>query len=208
MAGVKKGNIPWNKGVTGYKTSKPKGKCDNTGKTHFKKGHVPWNKDGHFVMSNQWKENIKKATIGVDHNNKGHKHTQEWKDERSRWMKSQSREFYAKCLRRKSISSLEEAYMKLFIKHKVPYKFVGNGEFWIGKKNPDFIHSQGEKIAIEVFYRKHKDIFRGGVEMWKDNRRKYFREHGWKVIFLEPTDLLNNLLFKKGGERINSLITK
>lgn len=90
MGGVKKGNIPWNKGVTGYKTSKSSGACDNTGRTHFKKGHSPWNKGKHFVMSDQWKENIRKATTGVNHNNSGYKHTQEWKDTRSKWAKENS----------------------------------------------------------------------------------------------------------------------
>ncbi|MFA6982207.1 MAG: DUF559 domain-containing protein [Patescibacteria group bacterium] len=85
MAGVKKGNIPWNKGVTGYKTSKSGGKCDNTGRTHFNMGHIPWNKGKHFVMSEEWKENIRKATVGVDHNNSGYKHTDEWISQRKKW---------------------------------------------------------------------------------------------------------------------------
>lgn len=197
---VKKGNLPWNKGVTGYRAiGKKKGVCDNTGRTHFKKGCVPWNKGKNHPMSDETKKKIGKANKGKKYA-LGCKRTEKWKKERSEWMKKQSVEFFAKRLRRRPMSSLEVQFNELFTKNKLPYKFVGNGDFWIGRKNPDFINTNGQKIAIEVYYRRHKEQFAGGFERWKEDRVKCFREYGWETIFLEPTDLLSNLNYLKGGE--------
>lgn len=83
-----KGGIPWNKGLTGYHTSKRGrvGVCENTGRTHFKPGCVAWNKGKHFIMSDEWKLNISKANKGVARN-KGYKHTDEWKKQKREWSK-------------------------------------------------------------------------------------------------------------------------
>jgi len=83
MSGIK-GMTPWNKGTTGYKTSKNKGQCDNTGITHFKIGHIPWNKGKHFIMSEEHKQKISEANKG-NKSNVGKKHTEEWKKKRKEW---------------------------------------------------------------------------------------------------------------------------
>jgi hypothetical protein len=65
-SGVKSGHVPWNKGKTGYKKiSTGKGRCLNTGKTHFKKGAVPWNKGiSGYVQPDGTGEKISKALRG------------------------------------------------------------------------------------------------------------------------------------------------
>jgi very-short-patch-repair endonuclease len=92
------------------------------------------------------------------------------------------------------MSSLEIKMNNILKKNNLPYKFVGNGEVVIGKKCPDFVNVDGEKIAIEVYWTKHKDIFRGGTENWKINRQNIFNEYGWKVLFFDETQIKEDII--------------
>jgi very-short-patch-repair endonuclease len=94
-----------------------------------------------------------------------------------------------KMLRRNPKSSLEKKFEKIVRKLNLPYKFVGDGDFMIGKKCPDFIHLN-DKVAIEVYYRKHKEQFRkGGLQKWKEERQKIFNSYGWKLLFFDETQV-------------------
>ena len=107
--------------------------------------------------------------------------------------KKQSEETIRKRLSPREKSSLEIKFEDIIKKLGFPYKFVGNGEVLIARKCPDFINSNGDKIAIEVYYRKHKDIFHKlGLEGWKADRIKIFNENGWKVIFFDETQVNEN----------------
>ena len=94
-----------------------------------------------------------------------------------------------KALRRRTMSSLEIKMIGLLARRGLPYKFVGNGDFSIGRKVPDFINCNGEKIAIEVFCRKHKEMFRGGLDRWKTERTAIFNSYGWRLIFFDETEV-------------------
>ena len=87
------------------------------------------------------------------------------------------------------MSNLEIKSLGIIQKMGLPYKFVGNGEFFVGRKCPDFVNCNGEKIAVEVYYRRHKDMFSGGLENWKKDRQKIFSEYGWKIIFFDETQV-------------------
>lgn len=47
-------------------------------------------------------------------------------------------------------TSLEKQMIDFIKQHNLPYKYVGDGSFWIGRKNPDFININGGKKLIEV----------------------------------------------------------
>jgi|SRR3990167_1529670 len=81
-------------------------------------------------------------------------------------------------------------------KFDLPYKFVGNGNFFIEKKNPDFINCNGKKIAVEVFYKKHKELFQGSINTWKQERQKIFSNYGWKIVFLDETQVNEDFTLK------------
>ena len=77
---------------------------------------------------------------------------------------------------------------------------MGNGEIIVARKVPDFVNSDGEKVAIEVYYRRHKELFRGGLEVWKAERAKIFTKEGWKIIFFDETEVtLDKVLNKLPG---------
>ena len=105
-------------------------------------------------------------------------------------------EIIKKRLRRNPKSSLETKFEDIINQFNLPYKFVGDGKFFIERKNPDFININGEKIAIEVYYRKHKEKFAGGLENWKMNRQKIFNDYGWKIMFFDETQVKEDLILK------------
>lgn len=113
--------------------------------------------------------------------------------------KPPSRELIKKRLLRIPKSSLELKFERIIQELKMPYKYVGNGELIIKKKCPDFVNSEGKKIAIEVYYRKHKELFRNGLEEWKNERTKIFSSAGWNLIFFDETEVNKNIILNKLG---------
>ena len=107
-----------------------------------------------------------------------------------------SQEQIKKCLRRNPISSLEKKFLEIINKHNLPYKFVGNGDFLIGRKCPDFININGQKIAIEVYYRGHKEFFKGGLQKWMEERQNIFNSFGWQIKFFDETEVKEELILK------------
>lgn len=153
------GHIAWNKGIKGM---------HNSPDTEFKKGHkIVFSKEHNQRISDTRKRMFKNGELIVPI----------------------SDELIRKRLRRKEKSSLEIKFEKIADALNLPYKFVGNGEFIIGGKCPDFINCNGEKIAIEVYYRKHKEMFRGGLEKWKQERSEIFAKYGWKILFFDETQI-------------------
>lgn len=116
------------------------------------------------------------------------------------WLRT--KESIRKALRRHPISSLEIKFKSIIEKYNLPYKFVGNGNFFIEKKNPDFINTNGNKIAIEVYARIHKEKMRNmTIVKWKKEREKLFSKYGWKTLFFDETQIneQNVLNTLKGG---------
>lgn len=136
-------------------------------------------------LANKGKKNMKLSKIL-----KGRDIT--WKDKISKTLKGrkQSKEHIRKRLKRKDKSNLEIKFENIINNLNLPYKFVGNGSFFIAGKCPDFINQNGERIAIEVFARIHKEKFRdGGLNKWKKDRKKLFESCGWKIIFFDETQV-------------------
>jgi len=74
----------------------------------------------------------------------------------------------------------EKKMMEIIKEYNLPYKYVGDGSFWIGKNpsvNPDFINVNGAKKVIEVF---------GDYWHRNDNgrREKQLKNYGYKCIVI------------------------
>ena len=184
-----KGYIPWNKGLkTGLQhdgqfkvgmTAWNKGKLVGNHGNGYKEGGLGPNKGKIFSASHR--ANISKALTG----------------------RRLSPQHVKNALRRREMSSLEIKFQQIIDEYQLPYKFVGNGEFMIENKNPDFININGEKKAIEVYYKRHKEEFRNGIQAWKEDRASIFAKYGWELLFLEATDLNNKTIINKilrGGD--------
>lgn len=63
------------------------------------------------------------------------------------------------------------------------WKYVGDGEIWIGGKNPDFINIRGKKQVIEVF----GDYWHRGED--PQERINHFRKYGFDCIVIWESEL-------------------
>lgn len=180
----KRPNSGWfKKGMKAPKTAIKKGEHLSKS-TEFKKGSKPWwivrgiphpdkglFKKGHPFVGDLSKSLMQKGKPSL------------WKG------RHPTRETIRKMLTRRPMSSLEIKMQGIIDKHKLPYKFVGNGAFFIERKNPDFVNINGEKKAVEVYYRKHKELFKGNVEAWKKERKAIFNKYGWQLFFFDETQV-------------------
>ena len=139
-------------------------------------------------------------------NRTGIKHTEETRKKLRKLLldykkTSRYQQAVKKMLGHRGKSSLEARFESIFNELKLPYRFVGDGAFSIERKIPDFINTNGRKIAIEVYYRRHKESFRNGLIAWQNERSEVFKKYGWKIVYLDETmanlDKVNNLI---GGE--------
>jgi len=112
-----------------------------------------------------------------------------------KWLSTE--EGLKKVLSRRTPTSLEEKFQKIINKYNLPYKYVGDGSFIIGRKNPDFINTNNEKIAIEVYARYYKLRNNDSIDDWKEKRSKVFKSFGWETIFFDETEVSEKFILEK-----------
>jgi len=197
VIGRPKGGVPWNKGmkrsngdpipVHVYHEMSPEGRERQikaisgkhfSSETEFKKGMKPWNTGK--PCSDETKAKLK-----------GQKRSGEVRLKMSNAKKGKplSAEHIRKVLTRRTPTSLEKKFQNIVDKNNLPYKFVGDGSFMIERKNPDFINTNGHKIAIEVYARYYKLRHKETVQEWMDEREAIFNKYGWSVIFFDETQV-------------------
>ena len=69
----------------------------------------------------------------------------------------------------------EQRFLKIIEKHNLPYRYTGDGEVWIGSKNPDFIEAtNGKKEVIEIF----GEVFHSPLFTFKESIPYHQTYHG------------------------------
>lgn len=93
-------------------------------------------------------------------------------------------------------TSFEKIMIDIIKKHNLPYKYVGDGAFILGGKNPDFINVNGKKICVEVYC----DYWH--PKNYEEIRTKHFKKYGWNTIFINEREIDNEskILGKIKGE--------
>lgn len=71
------------------------------------------------------------------------------------------------------------------------WKYVGDGSFLIGYKNPDFINVNGKKICIELYHAYFKIKAFGSCERYEEQRNNHFAKYGWNTLFIQGFELDN-----------------
>jgi len=149
-------------------------------------------------MEKMWQENSEKTRLrwaDAEYKNRvKNSFKKKWKDKE--WKEKQLEKMFKGMENRPT--SLEKEMIDLIKRNNLPYKYTGDGDFWIGKKNPDFVNINGEKKLIEIgckYYKKRSD---GSVESYIKNRSGHFAKYGWKsYIFigdiLDEKKILNSL---------------
>lgn len=80
-------------------------------------------------------------------------------------------------------TSLERQFIKICERNGLPFKYVGDGEFLIGSRNPDFIHRDGMKVCVEVANLYHHPT------NYEQERKTYFSKFGWDCIVFRGNHL-------------------
>lgn len=87
----------------------------------------------------------------------------------------------------------ELAFIEICNKYNLPFKYTGNGSFWIHNINPDFVECNGKKIAVEIFGDYwHSPLLKRNMRYNQTyrGRKKILKKYGWKLIVLWESDLL------------------
>ena len=77
-------------------------------------------------------------------------------------------------------------------KNDLPFKYTGDGSFWVHNINPDFVECNDKKIAIEIF----SDYWHSPLlnrKLKEDRtlpyRKRILKKYGWKLIVFWESDL-------------------
>lgn len=86
----------------------------------------------------------------------------------------------------------ERIYQEIVDNNSLPFKYTGDGSFWIENINPDFVECNGKKIVVEIF----GDYWHSPLLNWglSENRTLFYRkailkQYGWKMIVFWESDL-------------------
>lgn len=91
----------------------------------------------------------------------------------------------------------EKAFKEICKNNNLPFRYVGDGQFWIGRKkerqlNPDFIEVNGKKICVEVMGDYwHSPLLNRNMKEYgtRDYRKQHYKRFKWQPIFLWESDL-------------------
>lgn len=77
--------------------------------------------------------------------------------------------------------------LRLIEKYELPFRYTGNGSFWIGNINPDFVECNGRKVVLEVW----GDYWHSRPEMIRADELKgrKLARYGWKRIVIWQHEL-------------------
>lgn len=86
----------------------------------------------------------------------------------------------------------EAALLELINEYKLPFKYVGDGQFILGGRCPDFINTNGKKQVIELFGVHWHPIFDVA------DRTENYRRFGFETMVIWEDELKDkNKLIKK-----------
>ena len=207
-----KGIIPWNKGKKGVyskeallqmsKAKKGKHFSPETEfkershispATEFKKGQTSWNKGRkglHISPHTEFKKGLHVSP------------KTEFKNGHAPWNKGKRGIYSEETIRKiqearrrqqipTSKTKPEQMLEDIIKKHRLPFKYTGDGSFWIGGINPDFVNCNSEKIAVEVFGNYWHDKARPNITFRETEygRSKILAEYGWGLIIIWESEL-------------------
>ena len=86
----------------------------------------------------------------------------------------------------------ERIFESICEKYNLPFKYTGDGSFWIHNINPDFVECNGKKVAVEIFGDYwHSPLLRYNIPYQRtyEGRKKILKKYGWALIVLWESDL-------------------
>lgn len=89
-------------------------------------------------------------------------------------------------------TKLELIFEEICKNNNLPFKYTGDGSFWIGKLNPDFIECNGKRVVVEIFGDYwHSPLLNRNMKKHGtlEYRKQYYKRHKWIAIFIWESDL-------------------
>jgi len=88
---------------------------------------------------------------------------------------------------RHAMSYPEKRLLRIIEENSLPYRYTGDGKFWIERFNPDFINCNGKKVLVEVF----GDYWHKLSDRQKHDARRseVFASYGWHEVIFWESDL-------------------
>jgi len=184
-----KGNIPWMKG----KHHTPEANLKNA-KAH--EGTIPWNKGKTGIYSQDTLMLMSSKKKNKESLMKG-KHFSEEAKVRMRLSFHKPRrialikEARKRQVLPKSRTKPELKLLDIIERHGFPFKYTGDGSFWIGNYNPDFVNCDGKKKIIEVFGDYWHNPSRRGIKLdcTEAGRGQAFAEFGFGMLVIWEHEL-------------------
>lgn len=178
----KKGNKPWNTGLTKQ--------TDPRIKKHFSQQRRGKDNPAYKTMINNNPAKKAEVRLKISKALRGRKLKEEWK-----------KKIFAK--RHKMLKGLqkrptkpEKLLIKIIRKFELPLRYVGNGEFMLGKLCPDFVGTNKKNKVIEVFGRAFHDpdkTFREKIpwhqQYW--GRIVYYAQFGFDCLILWDNEIFD-----------------
>ena len=96
-----------------------------------------------------------------------------------------------RCKHKNSPNKPELQFIKICEKYNLPFKYTGDGSFWIENINPDFVDCNGKKVVVEVFGDYwHSPLFNLKIKYYQtlEGRNEILKRYGWKLIVLWESD--------------------
>lgn len=82
-------------------------------------------------------------------------------------------------------SGAERKFIEICERYALPFRYVGDGKFWIENLNPDFVECNGRKIAVEIFSSYwHSPLRRRNIPSSQtfEGRKEILKKYGWDCI--------------------------
>ena len=87
----------------------------------------------------------------------------------------------------------EKLLISIFKQYNLPYKYTGDGSFWIEKLNPDFVNCNGSKKCIEffgdVFHDPKKSFWKIRYKSTERGRKQILKKYGWDCLIIWEHEL-------------------
>jgi len=177
-------------------------------KNSYEQGRNPTWKGKTF--SKEHRENIASSLEGVTPWSKGLKRPKHSDFMKEKWQDEEYRDKTLKAQRAGANTrptSPEQSLIDLIEKHSLPFKYTGDGSFWIENLNPDFVECNGRKLAVEVFGDYwHSPLLNSNVRYCQtfEGREELMHKYGWDLVVLWESELMsdsgeNIVLSRLGG---------
>ena len=101
---------------------------------------------------------------------------------------------------RRGPTKAELKFSEFCERYQLPFRYTGNGAIWIGGLNPDFVSTEVERVAVEIFGEYwHSPLFIPSLDDKRtyDGRIEFFRKLGWKLVVIWENEVGNDSAVSK-----------